>query len=67
MGDVIDLKAVNRPVCATLIKALDAQIEEIATGKMTPLEVLGVLAYMQNQYYEIVCSVAATEAEKYDD
>ena len=51
MAEVISLKAIDNPHEYALITAIESAISDIAVGKMTVCEVLGVLDYISKSIY----------------
>ena len=49
--NIIKLNADDRPHCAALINALEDAIYEIGQGKITPIEILGVLDFLSKKFY----------------
>jgi hypothetical protein len=57
MSEASKLNTVKSPASIALIGAIEKQIEDIATDKMTPVEVLGVLDLVGKRFYEESLSV----------
>ena len=51
MADILKLSCVDRPDEVALITAIENAISDIAVGKMTVCEVLGVLDYISKSIY----------------
>ena len=52
MASVTDLNGVKRPESIALITAIEDAIDEIASDKMTPIEVLGVLDLVSKRFFD---------------
>lgn len=46
------IKTPDRPDSIALISALESAIDEISTGKMTPIEVLGCLDMVSKRFFD---------------
>ena len=52
MGKVSVLNDTKRPDSIALITAIEGAIDEIASDKMTPIEVLGVLDVVSKRFFD---------------
>ena len=50
MGNVTEIKTVDRPHTIALITAIEDAIDDIAVGNVTPLEVYAVLHMVADSY-----------------
>ena len=48
----MEIKTLDRPDSIALITAIEDAIDDIATEKMTAVEVLGVLDFVGKRFYE---------------
>ncbi len=52
MGKIESINTVDRPASIALMTAIEDSIEDIATGKMTAIEVAGVLDVVSKRFFE---------------
>lgn len=50
--NIEEIKTPDRPVSIALVTAIEDAIDDIATEKMTAIEVLGVLDFVGKRFYE---------------
>lgn len=48
--NMLTLSTVDRPASISLMKAIEDVIEEVAVGKVTPIELVGVLHMVASGY-----------------
>ncbi len=52
MGKIESINTVDRPASMALMAAIEDSIEDIAPGKMTAIEVIGVLDVVSKRFFE---------------
>lgn len=49
-NNVATIKTVDRPASISLMSAIEDVIDEVGVGKVTPIELVGVLNMIANKY-----------------